>query len=92
MAELLNARVKAGKVRVTGSITIPTGLDSVDVAVATISGSAAPGLDPALATVTISSGNISIYLWKFTSSSNPTLVASTTASDVEWMAFKYEAR
>jgi len=92
MAELLNARIRAGKIRLTGSVTIPTGLDSVDVAVATISGSAAPGLDPALVTVTVSGGNISLYAWRFTSNSNPTLIASTTAIDVEWMAFKYETR
>lgn len=47
---------------------------------AVLLGSAAPGLDPAHVTAAINGTNANqadVYAWKFTSSANPTLIAST---------------
>ena len=47
---------------------------------AVLLGSSAPGLDPASVTAAIDGTNANqanVYAWKFTSSTNPTLIAST---------------
>lgn len=88
-----NERVERGQATVTGSlvVTVPGPLKQITNAFVTINQSTAPGLDPILATVSIGTGananQITISLWKATSSANPTLIASTTPTLVDWMVF-----
>lgn len=52
--------------------------------------SAAPGLDPTYLTAAISSNTLNVYAWKPTSSSDPTLIASTnSAVTFFWFAWGY---
>lgn len=61
-------------------------LATIDGCSVTIKSSAAPGLDPyVLTTITVATaGQLDIYAWKATSSSDPTLVASTNTSRVDY--------
>ena len=75
---------------VTGTlvITLPLPARSVTHAFATLKDTAPVGTDVALVTVGNYSGNqFTIYCWMSTSSSVTTLIASTAAFNVEWMAW-----
>ncbi len=65
---------------------IVTGLASVEGCSLTLAGTAAPGVGTSVLTYDISSGTVNIYAWKVTSSSDPTLIASTGTENVAWMA------
>jgi hypothetical protein len=72
---------------------IVTGLSTILYAAASLQivGGAAPGLDPCQLAVdwggSVAAGTLDVYAYKFTSSSNPTLLASTNASDyISWVA------
>lgn len=86
--------VSAGKL-VTAGVTaldganptpVATGLTTVTTFVATLQGSAAPGTGTSEVTYTLSGGTANVYAWKPTSSSNPTLVASTGTESFSWVA------
>jgi hypothetical protein len=79
-----------GQLTVTGSglVTVPLPVRTVTFTGATIVAAVAPGLDPALCTVGPPTNNtFTIYLWQFTSNANPTLIASVTATPVNWFAW-----
>lgn len=86
-----NERVDHGQATVTGTltVTVATPMRQITNAFVSINQSTAPGLDPILATVSIGTGansnQITISVWKATSATNPTLIASTTATKVDWM-------
>ena len=87
-----NETIFRGSVAVTGSavVTLSLPVRNVTHAMACIVMATAlnSGLDPSLVTVGNYSGNtFTIYVWKPTSNSNPTLIASTHAVTVEWIAF-----
>jgi hypothetical protein len=82
-------KIARGVIAVTGSeADIDTGLAEVEDVVVSIRAFAAPGLDVALATWATgsASGQISLYCWKPTAANDCTLIAATTAVDVEWLA------
>ena len=85
--------VANGQVSVTGSQTVqlPQQMRIVTNIFATLQMATAlnSGLDPSLVTVSANPTNntFTIYVWKPTSNSNPTLIASTHAVTVNWLAF-----
>lgn len=67
--------------------SVTTGLTTISACSVIQNTSVTPGLDPASFTIqfTPSAGQLDVYAWKFTSASNPTLIASTrTDVDVRW--------
>lgn len=81
--------IAAGEVTLDGANPtgpIATGLGVINAVTLTMKGSTSPGLDPYVLTYTTSGDDLNIYAWKATSSSNPTLIASTDTMTVSWMA------
>lgn len=81
--------VDGGVVTLDGSNPTPvtTRLTTVVAVALTMVSSSAPGDDPVAFTYTVSGGGISIYAWKNTGGTDPTLVASTNNSAViGWVA------
>ena len=80
------ARIVGGTVVLDGSnpTSVTTGLAAIIACTVQDLRSAAPGIDPAVFTVltTASAGRLDVYAWKHTSSSDPTLEASTDADDL----------
>lgn len=83
-----NGPVVGGSVALSGTnpTTIATGLATVTGFAATISESAAPGDNTTTLTWTATGGTVSVYAWKPTSVSNPTLIASTGTETIGWIA------
>ena len=77
-------RVARGTVTLDGSNPTPVshGLTTVVSCQLTDVRSDSPGLDPVHFTYVISGDTLNIYAWKYTHSSNPTLIASTDSDDV----------
>jgi len=65
---------------------VATGLTTVVAFVATLKGTAAPGDSTSVLTADISGATVSVYAWKNTSGSDPTLVASTGTESFYWIA------
>lgn len=89
---LTNLAMVVGTVTLDGSNPTPIDLSSymkaVTWAMVTYETSSAQAVDPTTVTHTISSQTISVYAWKVTSSSNPTLVASGNSdNEVSFIAF-----
>jgi len=82
-------QMAAGSVALDGSnpTDVTTGLRSITSAVVTLRGSSAPGDNTSVLTTAISGGTLSIYAWKNTSGTDPTLVASTGTETVDWVAY-----
>ena len=80
--------VVGGVVALDGSNPTPvtTGLTTITAAYAILEGAVAPGDNTSVLTVAISGGTLSIYAWKNTGGTDPTLVASTGTENVHWMA------
>jgi hypothetical protein len=80
--------VARGETALDGSNPTPvvTGLSTVTGFSATLKGSAAPGVGTTTLTYTASAGTVSVYAWKPTSNSDPTLIASTGTETFGWTA------
>lgn len=65
---------------------IAHGLANCTSFVATLIGSAAPGVGTSKLTAVISGANANVYAWKVTSSSDTTLIASTGTETFYWVA------
>lgn len=67
---------------------VATGLGTVIAFVATLKGTAAPGVGTSTLTANIAgaAGNVNVYAWKPTSNADPTLVASTGTESFYWVA------
>jgi hypothetical protein len=80
--------VARGETALDGSNPTPvvTGLSTVTGFSATLKGSAAPGVGTTTLTYTSSAGTVSVYAWKPTSNSDPTLIASTGTETFGWTA------
>jgi len=75
--------LQSGETAVTASVTVATNFASVKSVVITQKIGTAPGLNSSIYTYTVSAaGVVTIFAWKPTSVSNPTLVAGTVASTV----------
>lgn len=81
-------KVARGETALDGSNPTPvaTGLTSVIAFVATLKGTAAPGVSTSVLTADISGATANVYAWKVTSSGNPTLIASTGTESFYWVA------
>jgi len=82
-------KTAAGKSSLSGTnpTTVQTGFDNLFSFTATLEGSAAPGVGTSVLTVTTTSGGTaSVYGWKPTSNSDPTLIASTGTEVFGWTA------
>lgn len=81
-------KLARGETALDGSNPTPvvTGLTTVTGFVATLKGSAAPGVGTTTLTYTSSGGTVSVYAWKPTSNADPTLVASTGTETFGWAA------
>lgn len=84
-----NERVERGLATFTGSttITVPGPMRSIGFAFIEQVSNTAPGIGPSVFTYTVSNNQLTIFAWQPTSSTNPTLVAGTTAATVAWMVF-----
>lgn len=72
----------------TGTGTLQfTNMDQVDQVVVTQVNGSAPGLNSSDFTYTVSGNTVSLFAWKPTSSTNPTLIAGTDSVTVTVVAF-----
>lgn len=85
-------RIARGVASVTGTATVATGLNTV-VAVIATSQSDLDGVTIAAVSATVgnqsgspAAGSVILKCWKATSNSNPTLIAATSAENVNWVA------
>ena len=69
--------------------TVETRLNTITSVSLTLQGSSAPGLGTSVLTYAVSGGTLSIYAWKPTDGTNPTLVASTGTETVSWLVTGY---
>lgn len=74
-----------GTATVTASLAVNTGLSAIVGAVCTLRHGAAPA-DPTVVTHNFSNATLTIYGWKATSANTTTLVASSTAATIHWIA------
>lgn len=65
---------------------VATGLTTVVAFVATLKGTAAPGLGTAHLTYGVSGGTVNVYGWKPTGAGDCTLIASTGTESFGWVA------
>ncbi len=81
-------KIARGETALDGGNPTPvaTGLTTVVAFVATLKGTAAPGVSTSVLTADISGAAGNVYAWKPTSSSNPTLIASTGTESFGWIA------
>lgn len=81
-------KIVGGATALDGSNPTPitTGLTTVVGFAAVLQGSSAPAVGTSILTHTISGGTVSVYAWKPTSNSDPTLIASTGTETVSWVA------
>jgi hypothetical protein len=70
----------------TNPTDVVTGLATVAGFSLALKGSAAPGVGTTTLTYTVSGGTVSVYAWKPTSNSDPTLIASTGTETFGWIA------
>ena len=79
----------SGTVTLDGSNPTPvtTGLTTITGASVSLYSSTAPADDPSWLSCTWTDGTLNVYAWKYTSGTDPTLVASTdSAAVVTWVA------
>jgi len=78
-----------GTATVTGSlqITLPLPIRFVNFAVATVVMSTAPSGESVVTVGSFTANKFTIYVWQATSSGVTTLIASTTATPINWMAW-----
>jgi hypothetical protein len=81
-------KIARGETALDGGNPTPvaTGLTTVVAFVATLKGTAAPGVSTSVLTADISGATVNVYAWKPTSTSVPTLVASTGTESFGWIA------
>ena len=86
-----NTRIVGGETTLDGSnpTAVSTGLSTITGVTLTISNGSAPGVGTSVLTYTVSGGTLSIFAFKPTSSSNPTLVASTGTETVSYTVVGY---
>lgn len=81
-------KVARGETALDGSNPTPvaTGLTTVIAFVATLKGTAAPGLGTSVLTANISGATVNVYAWKPTGAGDTTLIASTGTESFYWVA------
>lgn len=66
--------------------SVAHGLGTCVSVVATLKGTAAPGLNTSVITANINGANVDFYAWKPTNGTDPTLIASTGTENFYWQA------
>jgi hypothetical protein len=81
-------KVARGETALDGGNPTPVahGLTTCVAFVATLKGTAAPGVGTSILTANINGANVDVYAWKVTSNTDPTLVASTGTETFYWAA------
>lgn len=81
--------IAAGTVALDGSnpTDVATGLTTILGASVSLEGTSAPGDNTSVLTYGISGGTLSIYAWKNTGGTDPTLQASTGTENVSYVCF-----
>lgn len=81
-------KVARGETALDGSnpTDIATGLTTIVAAAVALKGTSAPGLGTSVVTYATSAGTLSVYAWKPTDATDPTLIASTGTETVGWIA------
>lgn len=81
-------KVARGETALDGSNPTPvaTGLTTVVAFVATMKGTAAPGVGTSILTANISGATVNVYAWKVTGAGDTTLIASTGTESFYWVA------
>jgi len=84
-----SSRQASGSAALDGTNPTPvvTGLTTITSAIVTLRGNAAPGVGTSVLTTGISAGTLSVYAWKPTDATNPTLIASTGTETFDWAAW-----
>ena len=77
--------VVCGESAVTASVAITTDFETIDAVVVTQKLATAPGDNSSTFSYGVSDNVVTIYAWKPTSGSDPTLVAGTTETDVGYI-------
>lgn len=77
-------KIARGVSSITGSGVVASGLTTIVAVVATLKDD--PSLNAHLASATFTGANITLKVWKPTASGDCTPIASTTATNVEWVA------
>lgn len=81
-------KVARGETALDGTNPTPVahGLTTCIAFVATLKGTAAPGVGTSVLTANINGANVDVYAWKPTSNADPTLIASTGTESFYWVA------
>lgn len=81
-------KIARGETALDGSnpTAVATGLTTIIAFVATLKGSAAPGVGTSILTATVSGATASVYAWKVTAQGDATLIASTGTESFYWAA------
>lgn len=77
-------KIARGVSSITGTGVVASGLTTIVSVVAVLKDN--PSLNATLVSATFSGANITLNVWAPTSSSNCTPVASSTATNIEWIA------
>jgi len=81
-------KIARGETALDGSnpTAVATGLTTVVAFVATLKGTAAPGVGTSILTADISGATANVYAWKVTGAGDTTLIASTGTESFYWIA------
>lgn len=81
-------KVARGETALDGSnaTSVAHGLTTCIAFVATLKGTAAPGLGTSVLTANINGANVDVYAWKPTGANDTTLIASTGTESFYWVA------
>ena len=81
-------KIARGETALDGSnpTAVATGLTTVVAFVATLKGTAAPGVGTSILTANISGATANVYAWKVTGAGDTTLIASTGTESFYWVA------
>jgi hypothetical protein len=81
-------KIARGETALDGSnpTAVATGLTTVVAFVATLKGTAAPGVGTSILTADISGATANVYAWKVTGAGDTTLIASTGTESFYWVA------
>lgn len=76
--------VLVGEAAVTASVAVATQFAIIDAVVVTQKIGTAPGLGASVYTYDVSNNVVTIYAWKPTSATDPTLIAATVETNVSY--------
>jgi hypothetical protein len=84
--------IVVGRLELTADETVSTPFAQIDAVMVMKETDTAPGVTTTTYTFDVDGSDVNIYAWKPTSTSNPSLVAATDASDVSYIIIGRRAR